>query len=154
MRGIKLGSQRDRVVGVGIADDTLHLWTITDDGVAKSSPMTEYPTQGRAGSGVVSMKLPKESQGIAAAVIGTLEDRIVVLTSKKHPKPVQLKKAPSGRRDKRGDIVISLNEKEQVVSIIVAQKTFEFSNGNIDVTDRSEPPTAEPAPKALRANGH
>jgi len=119
--------------------------------------MTEYPTQGRAGSGVVTMKLPKESQGIAAAVIGSLEDRVVVLTNKKHPKPVQLKKAPSGRRDKRGDIVISLNEKEQVISIIVAQKSIEFSNGNsaaATATDQSEPPTAEPAAKAIRANGH
>ncbi|MEO8394360.1 MAG: DNA gyrase C-terminal beta-propeller domain-containing protein, partial [Chloroflexota bacterium] len=154
MRGIKLGSQHDRVVGVGIADDSLHLFTITDDGIAKSSPMTEYPVQGRAGSGVVTMKLPKESQGIAAATIGTLEDRIIVLTSKKHPKPVQLKKAPTGRRDKRGDIVISLNEKEQVIGVIVAQTTIEFSNGIDAATDRSEPPTAQPAAKAKRANGH
>ncbi|MBI1259376.1 MAG: DNA gyrase subunit A [Chloroflexi bacterium] len=152
MRGVKLGSQRDHVVSMGVADDSQHLWTITDDGVAKSSPMTEYPTQGRAGSGVVTMKLPKESQGIAAAYIGALEDRIVVLTSKKHPKTVQLKKAPSGRRDKRGDIVISMNEKEQVVGLIITQTTIEFANGA--ATSQSDQPTAEPAAKALRANGH
>jgi DNA gyrase subunit A len=123
MRGIKLADEGDRVVGVGIAQDELHLWTITDDGIAKSSPMSEYPTQGRAGAGVVTMKLPKDSQGVAASTIGKLEDFVIVLTSKHRPKSMRLSLAPSGRRDKRGDIVISLNPKEQVMVVVVPQRT-------------------------------
>ncbi|MFN8561069.1 MAG: DNA gyrase subunit A [Anaerolineae bacterium] len=135
MRGIKLGSQRDRVVSAGIADNDLHLWTITDDGVAKSSPVAEYPTQGRAGSGVVTMKLPKESMGVTAAAIGKLDDTVIVLTNKQRPKPIQIKKAPSGRRDKRGDIVISLASKEQVVAVVSEQKNANGANG------ASQPPS-------------
>lgn len=121
MRGIKLAEQRDRVVGVGIAQEDLHLWTITDDGVAKSSPLSEYPTQGRAGSGVVTMKLPKESGGVAASILAHLDDHVIVLTSKNRPKSMRVSLAPSGRRDKRGDIVISLGVKETVTSAIMPQ---------------------------------
>ncbi len=124
MRGIKLGGDKDRVIGAGIADDNLHLWTITDDGVAKSSPMTEYPTQGRAGAGVVTMKLPQDSQGLAAAAIAKLDDGVTVLTSKNRPKYMRLSLAPSGRRDKRGDIVIALNNKELVVAVVSTQKNI------------------------------
>ncbi len=127
MRGIKLASDTDRVIGVNLANDELHLWTITDDGVAKSSPMSEYPIQGRAGSGVVTMKLPKNSTGVSAAFIGHSDDTVIVLTNKNRPNSMPLKKAPSGRRDKRGDIVISLNEQEQVVGIVITQKNHNGS---------------------------
>ncbi len=123
MRGVKLGSQRDHVIGAGIAQNDLHLWTITNDGVAKSSPLSEYPTQGRAGSGVVTMKLPNDSLGLAAAAIGKLDDNLTVLTNKNRPKTMRLSAAPNGRRDKRGDIVISLAGKEQVVGVIASQKS-------------------------------
>jgi hypothetical protein len=67
------------------------------------------------------MKLPKESRGLAAAVIGKLDDKIIVLTSKDHPKSILLKAAPSGRRDKRADIVISLTSKEEIIGVVVTQ---------------------------------
>ncbi len=124
MRGVKLGANKDHVIGAGIADDSLYLWTITDDGVAKSSPMSEYPTQGRAGAGVVTMKMPKDSQGLAAAAIAKLDDGITVLTSKNRAKYMRLSLAPSGRRDKRGDIVISLGNKEQVAAVVTLQKAI------------------------------
>lgn len=122
MRGIKLGSQRDRVISAGIAQNTHQLWTITDDGIAKSSPMSEYPVQGRAGSGVVTMKLPKESLGLAAAAIIKLDESVMVLTSKNRTKILKIKDTPNGRRDKRGDIVISLGAKEHVQGTLVVHK--------------------------------
>lgn len=127
MRGIKLGSQRDRVISAGIADDTLLLWTITDDGIAKSSPITEYPTQGRAGSGVVTMKLPKDSLGVTAAAIINLEGNVIVLTSKNRSKSLKIKDTPNGRRDKRGDFVISLTSKEEITGTI---SIYRNGNGN------------------------
>ena len=81
------------------------------------------------------MKLPKESMGVTAAAIGKLDDTVIVLTNKQRPKPIQIKKAPSGRRDKRGDIVISLASKEQVVAVVSEQKNVNGANG------ASQPPS-------------
>ena len=86
MRGIKLMGQRDQVVGAFLAVENQYVWTITDNGVAKISAIEEFPTQGRAGSGVIAMRLPEDSLAVRAATIGRQDDNIVVLTNKHKPK--------------------------------------------------------------------
>jgi DNA gyrase subunit A len=122
MRGIKLTNQRDRVVGANIAHDSLFVWAITDTGVAKMSQMDEYPTQGRAGTGVVTMKLPEDSIGIVSAVVISMEDNIAILTSKNRVKNIRYSETPKAKRAARGDYVISLQGKEIVREIVVYQK--------------------------------
>ncbi len=133
MRGVKLTGQRDRVVGAGVADDRLHLWTITHEGIAKSSPLSEYPTQGRAGGGVVTMKLPNDSRGLAAAAVGKLDEAVVVLTDKGKAKSMRLSAAPSGKRPIRGDFVISIGARESVAAVVKYQPTIsQPANGSSD----------------------
>lgn len=122
MRGIKLATQRDRVVGAGIVVENQHFWTITDDGVAKSSPISEYPTQGRAGSGVITMRLPKTSREMAGATVGQLEDSIVILTDKNKAKQIRISSAPKGKRPISGDYVISMRSKENIMAIVNFQE--------------------------------
>ncbi len=146
MRGVKLLGQRDRVVGAAIAGDHLHLWVVTDDGIAKLSPLDEYPTQGRAGSGVVTMKLVPDSRGLAAAAVGKPDDAIILLTSKNRPKYMRLSLAPKAKRAAKGDYIISLGAKEHVKSVATYQK-------RIDAPDVAEPEVAAEAPP-LYSNGH
>lgn len=119
MRGIKLLGQRDRVVGAVIAIPNQYVWSITDDGIAKISIIDDYPSQGRAGSGVINMRLPADSKEVAAMTIGRQDDTVIVLTNKHKPKymriglGVKLKRGRAG-----GDFVISLREKERVVSVV------------------------------------
>lgn len=126
MRAVKLMGQRDRVVGAGIADDQLSVWVITDTGIAKSSPVPEYPTQGRAGSGVITMKLPKDAGGLAAAVVGHPDDQIVVVTDKGKPKSMRINAAPQSGRNTKGDYVISMGVKEAVYRVIKPQERVEL----------------------------
>ncbi len=138
MRGIKLLGQRDRVIGAFVAYPAQHVWNITDDGVAKSSPIDEYPTQGRAGSGVISMRLPGSSKEVVAATAGMLDDNLIVLTNKSKAVSMRLGKAPQVKRGKSGgDIVVSTNPKEQVAAVVRYQPQIVFpindegnSNGN------------------------
>jgi len=119
MRGIKLVGQRDRVTGVFLADDNLYTFNITNDGIAKTSAMTEYPSQGRAGSGVITMRVPADSRGIAAATVGRLDDTMLVLTSKNKAKYMRLGLAETVKRGRAGgDFVISLRENEEVVAVV------------------------------------
>ncbi|MBN2471788.1 MAG: DNA gyrase subunit A [Anaerolineae bacterium] len=125
MRGIKLLGQRDQVIGAGIADDRQYLWTITNTGVAKYTPVTDYPTQGRAGSGVITMKLPEDAIGLAASVIGKRDDNIVVVTSKGKPKYMRISLAPKAGRNAKGDYVISLKGKEVVSGVVTYQEPID-----------------------------
>lgn len=119
MRGIKLSGQRDRVVGAMVAVEGQYIWSITDDGVAKVSPVSEYPVQGRAGQGVIAMRLPKGSIELAAATIGRQDDNIIVLTNRDKPLYMRLGRAPQvGRGRPGGDIIISLRAKERVAAVV------------------------------------
>jgi DNA gyrase subunit A len=125
MRGIKLGSQRGRVVGANLADDDAYVWTITDDGIAKISACSEYPTQGRAGGGVIAMRLPKSSQGVAASAVGKANDMIIVLSNKGKPKYMSIGVAEDVKRGRAGGKdVFSMTRKNEVVEAVVEYQTL------------------------------
>ncbi len=119
MRAVKLLGQRDRVVGVGVADERANVWVCTDTGVAKSTPVVEYPVQGRGGQGVITMKLPKDAQGLAAATVGRPDDTIVVVTNRGRAKSMRLGLAPQAGRSTKGDYIISMSRANEVVSAVV-----------------------------------
>ena len=114
------------MVGVNIAIDGQYAWSITDDGVAKVSAVADYPTQGRAGGGVIDMRLPVDSQELAAAAVGRLDDNIVVLTDKDKPKYMRVGLAPQVKRGRAGgDFVISMRAKERVIGVVTYQRRIE-----------------------------
>ncbi len=119
MRAVKLSGRRDRVVGAGIADDRARVWVCTDTGVAKSTAVTEYPTQGRGGQGVITIRLPKDAQGLAAATVGRPDDNIVVVTNRGKAKYMRVGLAPQGGRNTKGDYVISMTRVNEAVSGVV-----------------------------------
>jgi DNA gyrase subunit A len=120
MRGIKMTGQRARIIGSNIARDGQYMWTITEDGVAKISPVDDYPTQGRAGGGVISMRLPSTSREVAAACIGRQDDTIIVLSNKHKPLYMRLGRAPQLKRGRAGgESVISMTRKNEEVAAVV-----------------------------------
>ncbi len=122
MRGMKLMGGRDRIVGAMSAVSNGYVWNITDDGIAKISALDEYPTQGRAGGGVISMRLPNSSKEVVAATIGRQDDNIVVLTNKAKPLYMRIGRAALLKRGRAGgESVIALREGEVVVHVVPYQ---------------------------------
>ena len=122
MRGIKLMGQRDRVVGMDVVNPRTNFWCITEMGLAKITPLDEFPTQGRAGGGVVAMKLSRMSGGLAAAMVGRADDRVIVVTDKGKPKLMRLGTAPKKKRGTVGESVIALGKTERVAAIVTPQE--------------------------------
>ncbi len=117
MRGIRL-TNGDKVVSAVLALEGGALWTVTEGGTAKSSPLVEYPLQGRAGAGVVTMRLMLGDR-IAAATIGTLNDLVIVLTAHGRFRVVKFRDAPHGKRDLKGDLVgIRMNKSDRVYAVM------------------------------------
>lgn len=119
MRGVKLADETDRVIGSGVVRAGAVFWTITANGIAKCSPLEEYPIQGRAGSGVITFKLVNaplnglfggsDRDQLAAAAVGDLDDSAIILTNKpKKFKVTKIKTAMLTGRAKPGGAVISL----------------------------------------------
>jgi DNA gyrase subunit A len=116
--------QRDRVVGSNIAVEGQLVWNITDDGIAKVSDMAEYPTQGRAGGGVITMRLPKESREVVAAATGSADETIMVLTNKGKAKSMRLGAAPTIKRGRAGGSpVMRPTRKDEMIAAVVTYTT-------------------------------
>lgn len=122
MRGIKMSGQRARVIAANIARDEDYMFTLTEDGVAKLSKLDEYPLQGRAGGGVITMRLPKTSREIVAAATGKLDERLILLSKRDKPKTIKLKEAKQIKRGVAGgDYVMSLNSNDMAAAVVTYQ---------------------------------
>ena len=123
MRGIKLADRKDQLAGAMLVRDGLHVWSITDDGLAQSTPAVEIPRQGRGGQGVRLTRLPQGSRGLVAATVGRLDDNILTLTNRGKARYMRLGLAPRLKRGQPGsDYVITLRAREKVVAVVPFQR--------------------------------
>ena len=65
--GIKLADEADGLVAMELVQPDGFVWSITDNGLAKATAMSEYPVQGRYGQGVINVRLPKDASEVVAA---------------------------------------------------------------------------------------
>ena len=88
--GVKLADEADGVVGMELVTvlDTRDpigrvalVWSITDNGLTKASPLDLYPQQKRYGQGVVNVKLPPDAEEVVAVLLGTADTAIYVTTT-------------------------------------------------------------------------
>ncbi len=119
MRAVKLKDNNDRVVGAGIADEEGNFWVCTDNGIAKSTPVTEYPVQGRGGQGVITIKMPPDAGGLTAATIGWPDDNIIVVSNRGKAKYMRVSLATETGRNTKGDLIIAMTRKNEAVSRVV-----------------------------------
>ncbi|MCY3864704.1 MAG: DNA topoisomerase (ATP-hydrolyzing) subunit A [Chloroflexi bacterium] len=151
VRAMRLAIKGDRVVAAYLADDDLLAWNISCDGIAKASRMDEYKTQGRGGSGVISMKREASDPDVAAATAGRADDEILVLTNKHKAKRVSLDSAKIMKRaGTGGGLVITLRDKERVVGLTVLRQRIEVQNTALErelVPLTDAPPVEDQRPR-------
>ena len=137
------GLGADFVVAASSAIPMAHVWNISGDGFAKTTPIEQYKTQLRDGSGVLSMRLDGENREVADAVVGRLEESVLVLTNRNKTKFMRLRDAEAiERRPDGGKRVIDLREGEAVIAAVVYQK-------RIDAAEISDAQRALPEDAAL-----
>ncbi|MBN2303803.1 MAG: DNA gyrase subunit A [Anaerolineae bacterium] len=141
MRAIRLMGQRDRVVGVGLADERANVWVCTDSGIAKSTPVTDYSIQGRGGQGMITINLPKDAVGLTAATVGRLDDNIVLVTNRGKAKYMRISLAKQMGRNTKGDYVISMTRKDESVARVVRLEP------RIEAPENTPQHRSQPAPE-------
>jgi DNA gyrase subunit A len=113
MRGIKLNDEYDRVVGASVVTPQHEVWTITSEALLKRSSISDYPTQGRAGLGVLTMKLLPNS-GIAAATTGNAGDVLMLHTSRRSF-PLAFEIARLEKRNHKGEFPKVVFDPDEVI---------------------------------------
>jgi len=120
--GIRLMSG-DRVISMDIVYPDAFLLSVTTEGFGKLTPVSEYPRQHRAGSGVRTFKVMEKTGGVAAAklVSRSLQmmiisaDGIVIRTPLKEKRPEH--RIPVQQRSTQGVRLMRLGGGDKVVSI-------------------------------------
>ncbi|NLF65665.1 MAG: DNA gyrase subunit A [Chloroflexi bacterium] len=115
---IRLEDLADGVVAMDLVRNGRLLWSITDNGLAKASPVDDYPLQGRYGKGVINVNLPAGAAEVVAAVVGDEETRIIVTTGLGSTRTVKLGKAKTGGRHVKPAPLIRLGERNGVSGVV------------------------------------
>ncbi|MFC1847290.1 DNA gyrase subunit A [Chloroflexota bacterium] len=78
--GIRLISA-DKTVGMEVAHPEDFLLVITTNGYGKLTPISEYPRQHRAGSGVRTFKLIEKTDKVAATRVVSLSEQVMIMSA-------------------------------------------------------------------------
>ncbi len=126
--GMRLKSEAAGVIGMAtvsptdIAEDVALVWSIADNGIAKSTPLNEYPSQKRNGQGVVNFKLLKGADEVVAMTVGNAKTDLYIKSKRNTCKRLKLSKAVSGKRTVRPKPIkdLSISETNRVVGVVSA----------------------------------
>jgi DNA gyrase subunit A len=118
VRGISLATG-DAVVGMSACardcDDAI--LTICEHGYGKRTPVSEYPTQGRGGKGVIAIKTSQRNGPVSGVRLVAEDDHVILISSKGKLIRLRVRDIPIQSRATQGVRVMRLDQAEQVVSI-------------------------------------
>ncbi len=125
VRGMKLAGG-DIIVGADVIPKgrkDLEVLVVSRNGYGKTTPISEYKTQKRGGSGIKTVKVtPKTGPLIAARVVskeeGVGEDEIVVISKKGQVIRTGLIEIPSLSRSTQGVRVMKLRDGDAIASFV------------------------------------
>ncbi len=135
--GIKLDSDTDGIVGMDVVSPNSFVWSITDNGLAKATPIDDYPLQNRYGQGVINLRLPKGANEVVATTLLTKGATLIITTSGGVTKRIGLSDTVLGARSVRPQAALTLAAKSRVTGVVLP--LADGATAKKDVT-ASEPP--------------
>ena len=107
--GIRL-SAGDQVVAGDLAQDGAELVTVSEQGYGKRTDLSEFPTQGRGGSGVVAAKTSARTGPLIGAAVAGSKDALLVVTARGRARAMSTRDVTAAGRATQGGLVITLGE--------------------------------------------
>ncbi len=124
--GIKLSAD-DRLVGADLVKSRANLLVVTRAGYGKWTALTEYPTQKRYGSGVVTCNLSARSGELVGARVVKGQDEVWMISARGKVKRLRVRNFPRVGRAARGKVVWKLAEGDRVADLTAPLSSAELS---------------------------
>ncbi|OYT70563.1 MAG: DNA gyrase subunit A [Chloracidobacterium sp. CP2_5A] len=112
--GIRLRDD-DYVTGMSVVTGTEDVLAISELGLGKRTPMSEYPVHRRGGQGVITMRVTERTGGVIKTLPVKDDDQVVIITEKGQLVRVDVKPIRKTGRAAQGVKVINLSEDDRVV---------------------------------------
>jgi DNA gyrase subunit A len=136
---------------VEIAGDTRgSIFTVTEKGFGKRTPVAAYPVKHRGGYGVIDIKVTERNGNVAGIAHVEVDDQVLLITEQGMIIRVPVEGIRSIGRNTQGVRVINLDENDTVVAAVkvVDKESQEDENGGPDDDGdndaTAEGPTEEP----------
>ncbi len=139
VRGVTLRGDGDAVADTVILRDQEYLLTITENGFGKRTPVTDYPTKGRGGLGIIDIKTNSRNGAVVSALPVSDSDEIILITRG----GVMIRQEVSGistvGRNTQGVKIVSLDPGDKVVSVaLIPRDRSEDNDENGDANAEKE----------------
>ena len=115
VRGIRLG-EGQKVIALIVAGEGMVL-TATENGYGKRTDLSEYPTKGRGGQGVISIQTTQRNGNVVGAVLVRDDDDIMLISNKGTLVRIAAREISVVGRNTQGVKLINLGEGEKLRSI-------------------------------------
>jgi DNA gyrase subunit A len=123
VRGMRLRAG-DEVVSCDVAREGVDLLVVTDAGYGKRTKLDHFNSQTRGGQGVRGIKLTQRRGAVVAALMASLEDEIIVVSSAGVMIRIAVREIAAQGRDATGVRVMNLDDGQTVAAVTkVAQET-------------------------------
>jgi DNA gyrase subunit A len=121
--GIKFKIEGDYVCGATtIENEKDNLLFVSEKGLGKQTTASEYREQGRAGKGVISMKLTKKTGDVVGVIFVEEDKDLMCLTSVGKMIRVDREQIRKTGRNTSGVKIVNVDAKDKVVSLAKCQK--------------------------------
>lgn len=124
VRGVRLKSGQSVISLVVVAGDGTIL-TATEHGYGKRTHLSEYPTSGRGGVGVISIQVSKRNGLVVRAQQVNEDDEVMMMTDQATMVRFRVKEISVISRNTQGVKLMSLNAQEKVVGMQCIQEIDE-----------------------------
>ena len=99
-------------------DNRGYIFTVTENGYGKRSPVSAYPTKHRGGFGVIDIKTSERNGRVAGMAVVFDEDQVLLITEQGMLIRVPVSSIPPKGRNILGVRVVKLDENDRVVAAV------------------------------------
>jgi DNA gyrase subunit A len=124
VKGIQLRGS-DGIVGMVVVRREATLCTVTEQGYAKRTPITEYPVQRRGGMGTITLDVSDKSGPLVAAKEVLEGDELMVISASGAATRVSADEIPEQGRATQGKRVLNMEGGDRVVEVARVAKDRE-----------------------------
>ena len=144
--------EEDYVVALEVVkegdDESAQLLVASEKGLGKRTPFSEYPTKGRGGKGILTMKLTERTGSLVRALKVGDEDEIMVMTDAGQSVRMRVETVSVLGRSTQGVKLMNLKEGEtiqDVARVVKDEDEDEIVGEGSDPEDSGEETPSEPA---------
>jgi len=133
VRGIRL-PEGHKVISLIVADEG-HVLTATENGYGKRTDIDEYPTYGRGGQGVVSIKTSERNGPVVGAVLVDDASELMLITNAGTLVRTSAAEVSTMSRNTQGVRLINLGKDEKLIGLECVEET---DDEEVDAADEAE----------------